>query len=218
MLASLAVGLKLSRERQQRLSLSSGQRWAVAGGAFCGAMLAAKLPFLLTHPSGALSLAAWLDNGKTIMGGLVGGYLGVELAKWLMGVRVKTGDSFAVPVAAAVGTGRLACLFAGCCYGTVTSLPWGVDFGDGHRRHPTQAYEAAFHLGAAVVLSRLERQGLFRRQLIKLYILGYLAYRFMTEFIRPEARVLGALTAYQIAALLLAPLFVTLWIRDRHAG
>jgi hypothetical protein len=55
---------------------------------------------------------------------------------------------------------------------------------------------------------------LFRGQLIKLYILCYLAYRFGTELIRPEPRLWLGLTGYQWAALALAPVFVWLWRRD----
>jgi len=129
-------------------------------------------------------------------------------------IRVKTGDSFAVPVAAAVAVGRLACFSAGCCYGTPTSLPWGYDFGDGPR-HPTQLYEAAFHFCAAIVLDQLQRRGLFRGQLIKLYIIAYLVYRFATEFIRPEERLWFSLTGYQWACLALILVFAAFWFRDR---
>jgi phosphatidylglycerol:prolipoprotein diacylglycerol transferase len=146
----------------------------------------------------------------------VGGYFGVELAKWTLGIRTKTGDSFAVPVAAAVAIGRLGCFHAGCCYGTLTNLPWGVVFPaiDSLPRHPTQLYEAAFHVTAAATLYGLQRRGLFRGQLIKLYILSYLAFRFVTELIRPEARLAGGLTGYQWAAIVLAALFAWLWVRD----
>jgi prolipoprotein diacylglyceryltransferase len=57
------------------------------------------------------------------------------------------------------------------------------------RRHPTQVYESLFHLSAAIVLSLLRRRGLFQGQLIKIYFLSYFAYRFLTEFIRPEREV-----------------------------
>jgi phosphatidylglycerol---prolipoprotein diacylglyceryl transferase len=214
MLAAVATGILLSRGRQAALGLDRGQRFGIALGAFCGAMIGAKLPFVLADWEGLKSGAAWLDSGKTIVFGLVGGYFGVETAKWALEIRVKTGDSFAVPVAAAVAIGRLACFNAGCCYGTPTSLPWACDFGDGPR-HPTQIYEAAFHLSAAIVLAQLQRRGLFRGQLIKLYILAYLGYRFVTEFIRPEARLWLLLTGYQWACLALAPVFVGLWMRDR---
>ena len=218
MCAAVAVGWYLGRGSQEGLGLSPSQRRWLSFAAFCGGFLGAKLPFAVIHPGGPFSPPAWLSDGRTILGGLVGGYLAVEAAKSLLGVRVKTGDGFAVPVAAAIGVGRLSCFFARCCYGVQTALPWGVDFGDGLRRHPTQAYETAFHLAMAGVLAALRRRGLFPRQLMKLYILSYLAYRFLTEFIRPEPRLVGPLTAYQTAALVLAPVFAGLWVLDAHAA
>lgn len=216
MAAAIFVGIVLARRTQRPLALSQREKLGIGMGAFCGAMLGAKLPFVLSDWDGLLSGAAWFSNGKTILCGLVGGYFGVELAKWLLGVRIKTGDSFAVPVAAAVGIGRLGCFHAGCCYGTPTSLPWGVVFPnvDALSRHPTQLYEAAFHLTAACVLAWLQWRGLFRGQLIKLYIMSYLIYRFATELIRPEARLWMGLTGYQWAILVLLPLFAWLWHRD----
>jgi phosphatidylglycerol:prolipoprotein diacylglycerol transferase len=217
MLAAVGTAAILSRRTQRSLSLTLRQRIALGMGAFVGAMIGAKLPFVLSDWEGLLSGAAWLDNGKTIVFGLVGGYLGVELAKWSLDIRTKTGDSFAVPVAAAIAIGRIACFVGGCCYGKETSLPWGVDFGDGIRRHPTQLYECVFHAAAAIILWFMQRRGMFRNQLIKLYIIAYLLYRFATEFIRPEPPLWGSLTGYQLAALALIPIFAVLWWHDARA-
>src|SRR3954468_6520019 len=216
MLLAIASAAVAARFTQATLPLSRCEKLWIACGAFCGAMIGAKLPFVLADWDGMLSGWAWFSNGKTILCGLVGGYFGVEIAKWLLGLHVKTGDSFAVPVAIAVGIGRLGCFHAGCCYGTPNDLPWGVVFPniDNLPRHPTQLYESAFHLSMAVVLFVLQRDGLFRGQLIKLYILSYLVYRFLTEMIRPEARLAGGLTGYQWAALVLFGLFAWLWARD----
>ncbi len=217
MLAAVTVMSLLLRRWQARLPLLWWQKLGIGVGGFCGAMIGAKLPFVLTDWAGLVSGTAWLSDGKTIMCGIVGGYFGVELAKWTLDIRVKTGDTFAVPVAVGVAIGRVACFVGGCCYGTPTSLPWGVCFvrvGDTQPRHPTQLYEAAFHLAMAGFLFALQQRGIFRGQLIKLYILMYLGYRFLTEFIRPEPRVLAGLTGYQWAALCLAPLFVWLWFLD----
>ena len=67
----------------------------------------------------------------------------------------------------------------------------------------------------AGLLFALQQQGKFRGQLIKLYILAYLAYRFVTEFIRPEPVLWLGLTGYQWAVLALMPPFVLLWFQDQ---
>lgn len=219
MLAALVTCSLLLRRTQAALPISTTQKLGIGIGAFCGAMLGAKLPFVLSDWEGLLSGMAWLSHGKTIMCGLVGGYFGVEIAKWAMEIRVKTGDTFAVPVAAAVAIGRLACYIGGCCFGTPTVLPWGVVFPavDAQPRHPTQLYEFAFHASMAGLLYWFQRRGWFRGQLIKLYLMAYLVYRFLTEFIRPEPRIWLGLTGYQWAALALLPLFAWLWVRDNRA-
>src|SRR5262245_58340136 len=125
---ALIVCSLLLRRAQKALPLSATEKLGIGIGAFCGAMIGAKLPFVLSDWEGMLSGSAWFSHGKTIMCGIVGGYFGVELAKWVLDIRVKTGDTFAAPVAIAVSIGRLACFEAGCCYGTPTDLPWGVAF------------------------------------------------------------------------------------------
>ena len=214
MLLSVAVAAALGRGSQSSLGLTRSQRLGIAFGAFCGAMIGAKLPFVISDWEGLKSGRAWFDGGKTIVLGLVGGYFGVELAKWSLGIRIKTGDSFAVPVPVAVAIGRLGCFVGGCCFGKPTTLPCGIDFGDGLRRHPTQLYETAFHATMAVVLAWMRGRGMFRGQLIKLYIIVYLIYRFFTEFLRPEPVIFAGLTGYQWAAVALAPVFVLLWAQD----
>ena len=217
MLAALTTCSLLLRRWQQKLPLEWWQKLGIGVGAFCGAMIGAKLPFLFLDWNRFLDGSAWLFDGKTIMCGIIGGYVGVELAKWTLDIRVKTGDTFAVPCAVAVAIGRIACFVGGCCFGTPTNLPWGVVFQnarDSLPRHPTQIYEAAFHLAVADLLLLLQSRGIFRGQLIKLYILIYLAYRFATEFIRPETKLELGLTAYQWAALAMMPLFAFLWWRD----
>ena len=220
MASAVVVGALVASRTQRSLDLGPVEKFGVGLGAFCGAMIGAKLPFVITDWQGLLNGSAWFSDGKTILFGLVGGYFGVELAKWLLDIRVKTGDSFAVPVPLAVAIGRLACFHVGCCYGTPTSAPWGVVFNnvDALPRHPTQLYESTFHFVAAALLFVMQSRGVFRGQLIKLYILAYLLFRFGTEAIRPEAALWGGLTAYQWAAAVLVLLFGYLWLRDRQPG
>src|ERR1044072_6385083 len=161
MMSAVATGVVIARGTQGELPLTRREKFFIGLGAFCGAMIGAKLTFVLSDWDGLVSGAAWVANGKTILCGLVGGYFGVEIAKWALDIRIKTGDSFAVPVAAAVGIGRLGWFHAGCCYCTPTELPWGVLFPnvDSLPRHPTQLYEAGFHLAMAVVLFVFLRRG-----------------------------------------------------------
>jgi phosphatidylglycerol:prolipoprotein diacylglycerol transferase len=215
MLLAIASGAVLLRFTQTKLPLRWWEKVGLGIGAFCGGMIGAKLPFIFADLEALRTGHAWFANGKTIMCGLVGAYLGVEIAKWTLDIRVRTGDSFAVPAAVAIGIGRIACFVGGCCYGAPTALPWGVYFPpELQPRHPTQLYETAFHFTMAIVLWQLQRRGMFRGQLFKLYLICYLAYRFLTEFIRPEAPLWLDLTGYQWAALLLMPLFAWLWWRD----
>jgi phosphatidylglycerol---prolipoprotein diacylglyceryl transferase len=68
----------------------------------------------------------------------------------------------------------------------------------------------------AAVLIQLQARGILRGQLIKLYIIAYLLYRFATEFIRPEPKLWLDFSVYQWAAVLLLPVFALLWVRDRQ--
>jgi phosphatidylglycerol:prolipoprotein diacylglycerol transferase len=217
MAAAVLSAMIVARFTRQQLVLNRSQRIYLGLWGFFAAVLFAKLPFFV-FPDSVLMHAGSPLGGKTILFGLVGGYLGVEGAKWSLSIKTKTGDSFVVPVAVGVGIGRLACFAGGCCYGTQTTLPWGVVFNEEtFARHPTQLYEAAFHLTAAVILFFLLRKQMLRGQLIKLYFLAYFAYRFLTEFIRPEIHVWLDLTIYQWAIILFFPLFVWLWYVDRKS-
>lgn len=222
MLLSMVACSWLLRKYQDELDLLWWQKLGVGIGAFVGAMVGAKLPFALSDWESLRAGTVWFAHGKTILCGIVGGYFGVEYAKWSLGITTKTGDTFAVPVAVGVAIGRLGCFFGECCFGTPTSLPWGVVFpraGDPVvARHPTQLYEFAFHGLTAMILFQLQRKRLLRGQLIKLYIIAYLLYRFVTELIRPEVRLAFGLTAYQYAALGLIPIFTWLWIRDSRVA
>ena len=189
MLAAWATAFGLLLLTRQPLGVDRRGLAAIALGAFCGGMIGAKLPFVLADWPGFLSGRAWFDDGKTIVSGLLGGYFGAMVTEWALGIQGLACDVLAAPLAAGIGIGRLACFHAGCCYGTPTSLPWGVNFGDGQLRHPTQLYESAFHLLAAVVLVQLQRRQMFRGQLIRVYFVAYFIFRFATEFIRPEPRI-----------------------------
>src|SRR5271168_2465513 len=105
-------------------------------GMMAGALLAG---------TGNLLLTGVPEIGKSVVGGLAGAILAIELLKARLGITGSTGLRFAAPLAAAILVGRIGCYLAGLddmTYGTPTSLPWGHDFGDGVPRHPVQLYES----------------------------------------------------------------------------
>jgi phosphatidylglycerol---prolipoprotein diacylglyceryl transferase len=214
MLLALGVFL-LARRVQPRppalVALPRRQRIALGLAAFIGGSLGAKAGYFLANvPSWSLDLA-WLADGKTVVTGLAFAYLAVELTKLALGVRVKTGDDLAFPLALALAVGRWGCFFNGCCYGVPTTLPWGVVFHDGVPRHPTQLYESLFHFTMALVLLLLTRLDALPTHRLQLYLILYGAYRFLTEYVRPEPPWLLGLTFYQWAALVLAMALAAQW-------
>ena len=221
MLVAISVGFILLRLFQEKLELAWWEKLGIAVGGFCGAMIGAKLPFALYDWNGLMDGSAWFAHGKTIIAGLLGGYFGVELAKWVLDIRTKTGDSFVVPVAVSIGIGRWACFMAGCCFGKECQLPWSFTFplapdGGSLPRHPTQIYESIFHLSCAIIFFVLWKKKMFRGQLFKIYLIAYMTFRFFTEWLRPEPTFALGLTAYQWAAIAAIPLFAFLIWRDQQ--
>jgi phosphatidylglycerol:prolipoprotein diacylglycerol transferase len=200
------------------MALPWWKRASLSLAALVGGAIGAKLPFVFSSEENWLSETAWLSDGKTIVTGLAGAYLAVELMKAALGVRVKTGDGYALPLALALAVGRWGCFFNGCCFGVTTHVPWACDFGDGQPRHPTQIYEILFHLSMALVIWECARHDLFRTHRLQLYLIAYTIYRFTTEFIRPEPIWFLGFTFYQWAALALAAVLAAQWLMNKDEG
>ncbi|MCB9678262.1 MAG: prolipoprotein diacylglyceryl transferase [Alphaproteobacteria bacterium] len=212
MCVAVLTGVAVRRLVRTPSTTTPGESAGIAMAAIFGGVIGAKLPFLLQ--GGLQSFDIWLSDGRTVTWALAGGYLSVELMKLALGVTAKTGDGFAAPVAASVAIGRIGCFQGGCCYGVATALPWGVDFGDGVLRHPTQLYEAAFHAAAAVAFVIMNRTNALPRQHFKLYLGTYCVYRFATEWLRPEPAWLLGLTFYQVSVAIIGAAMAAHFVWD----
>jgi prolipoprotein diacylglyceryltransferase len=216
MLLATVVAATLLRRRQENLSIDTVQKIGIAIGGLIGATLAAKIPFMLgADPAGGV-LAAWLSDGKTVLWALVGGYVGVEVAKWALHVSTSTGDTFVIPVALAIAIGRIGCFLYGCCYGIETNQSWGIRFAgavDGGTvlRHPTQLYEIVFHVSFALIawtaISSQRGHAMLKGNWMPIYMIGYAVFRFVSEYWRPETRLAAGLTFYQWSAVTIAIAF-----------
>jgi phosphatidylglycerol---prolipoprotein diacylglyceryl transferase len=156
-------------------------------GAFIGSHLVGVLenPPLLVH----FNLIYFMGN-KTIIGGMLGGLIGVELVKKKIGVLVSSGDLMVYPLILAMIIGRIGCFLAGLedgTYGIASNLPWAIDFGDGVRRHPTNLYEIVFWILLWVTLTAIERKHSFSDgSKFKIFLSSYLVFRLLIEFIKPD--------------------------------
>jgi phosphatidylglycerol:prolipoprotein diacylglycerol transferase len=179
--------------------------WLVIAAAAVGALLGSRILGILEHApnTGVHWRDLLLPGGKTIVGGLLGGWLGVEITKKIVGIRPRTGDLFAIPLCVGIAIGRIGCFFAGLpddTYGTPTLLPWGVDFGDGIRRHPTQLYEIVFLLTLASFLAKLSRRPHPPGTLFRIFIASYLVWRLAIDFLKPQPH-LGGMNMIQWACI-----------------
>jgi phosphatidylglycerol---prolipoprotein diacylglyceryl transferase len=203
------VALRLLLRNVRQDTIAPTQRSSVIVGGMVGALIGAKVLVMLQHIDLLQqSLEEFLQlilQGKTVVGALLGGLIGVELTKKLIGVKQSTGDAFVYPLVVGTAIGRIGCFLTGLSdrtYGIATSLPWGIDFGDGIRRHPTQLYEIVFLIGLMLFLKWRERDFYEAGDLFKAYLMAYLSFRFLIDFIKPDFHPIFGMSAIQIACLL----------------
>lgn len=200
MLLAIALGGWLYWRETRRAGAVGEPAMYVFLAALVGGALGAKLPViftqraLLTDPQ---AVAGLLWSGRSIVGGIIGGAGAVALLKWKLKIRERRGNLLVPALAAGLAVGRVGCFLHGCCAGLPTALPWGVDFGDGIARHPTQLYEALLMVGLLFFAWRadgwLRRPGVLFRAFIVLYALQ----RFVLELLRLPAETWLGLTVYQ---------------------
>ena len=203
MLAAIVVSICF----WSRLARRDGRLVWIYIGALIGAFVGAKALYFLAEGWMDLGRADFwqrLATGKTIVGGLLGGYAGVEITKRLVGYPGVTGDWFALIAPVGIILGRFGCLLHGCCQGIECSPSWfTLKDGGGLARWPSVPMEIAFNLSALAVFFFLRRNRLLPGQHFHLYLIGYGAFRFGHEFLRAEPRVAGPFTGYHAAALVL---------------
>ncbi len=197
----------LEMRRQRGDQLHDFHRWWVIAAAAIGAVLGSKVLFLFEDPRQSLQYLTQpglLFSGKTIVGALIGALLAVEFAKRRLGVTTRTGDLFALPLCVGIAIGRIGCFLTGIedrTAGIATTLPWGINFGDGIRRHPTQLYEILFLIILAVAIFRVSRRPHQEGDLFKLFMIGYFTFRLACDFLKPDIRVFAGLSSIQWACV-----------------
>ncbi|HJZ78061.1 MAG TPA: prolipoprotein diacylglyceryl transferase [Vicinamibacterales bacterium] len=228
--AAYLLGLQLARVRARARGLDANRVLDLGIYIIISALIGAKLLLLVTdfrtftsNPRELLTLAR---SGGVFYGGLI---LAVTVA--LLYIRKiglplwTTCDVFAPGIAVGHVVGRFGCLFAGCCYGKPTTMPWGITFTDPFAAanvgtplnvplHPTQLYEAGAELLILIVLLTTEPKGRsYPGRTFWLYMLLYAISRFIIEFFRGDERgAVGVFSTSQFISILLAPLAVVMLV------
>jgi len=232
----------------------------VLAAAIAGAALGSKVLFWLENPQLTRqnpSNLAYLMGGKTIVGALVFGLIAVELMKRYIGLRQSTGDLYAIPLALGIAIGRIGCFLTGLSdntYGTPSTLPWAINFGDGIPRHPTQLYEIVvllalipllykivilsgaeasrsetsaqskdpLHLHRATAPARSSYDPFLPGDAFKFFMVAYLSFRILCDFIKPYPRIFLGLGGIQWACLLILLYYspdIARWLRpESHSA
>jgi prolipoprotein diacylglyceryltransferase len=178
-------------------------RLSIILGAIVGSLIGSRLFGFLENPSFTWNAqnVIQLLNTKTIMGGLFGGLIGVEVAKKLIKEERSSGDLFTFPIIVGIMIGRIGCFLSGTkefTYGDTTTLFTGMNLGDGYLRHPIALYEIVL-LG--ILFFFLKKNNHITKEnsglLFKIFMISYYGFRFFIEFIKPNIFFVFGLSSIQ---------------------
>jgi phosphatidylglycerol:prolipoprotein diacylglycerol transferase len=221
----VAVGAAVALFISIRIAIVRGRMshelvWIAAAGLVMAAIFSRfGLAIRYALEPGAATFAGLLEyGGRTLLGGLVGAYLGVILMKRLIGYKRDTGDVFVPGVALGIAIGRIGCALSERP-GTPTALPWGVHVAPerarllpdcegcltGNAMHPSFLYESLFLAFLGWWLLRVSRRGLpawmAEGDLFKAFLFLYAGFRFLVEYVRGNPEMLFSLSGSQLMVL-----------------
>lgn len=194
--------------------ISNEHRLYIVIGAALGAFIGSRLLGFLEHveiiPN--IPLIFSFLNSQTIVGGLAGGILGVEITKKIIGIKTSSGDLFVFPLIISMIIGRIGCFLAGVSDHTVgnpSNFFWAFDQGDGIPRHPTSLYEIIFlFLLYFVLKNSTQKSSLLNGIVFRVFIISYFTFRLLIEFIKPVEIVFLGLSLIQIVCILFAGYYI----------
>lgn len=175
------VGLAVFAWESRRRGFDKGAMLQIVAAAIVGGAIGARLGqfFYQGWPTGvpAQSILDPSVGGRAILGGVIGGWIAVEIAKRIMGLKRRTGDAFALALASGESIGRIGCFFNTCCFGDTCNAPWAV-YQHEAWRHPAQIYSSLVAAGIFCALLWLRPRLPTVGALFRAYLLLFGATRF----------------------------------------
>ncbi|MGV7106705.1 prolipoprotein diacylglyceryl transferase [Flavobacterium sp. U410] len=185
-------------------AITGQNRLSILLGAIIGAFIGSRLFAFFENPFiNSITSSQFIQflNAKTIMGGLFGGLIGVELAKKIIGEKESSGDLFTLPLILGIFIGRIGCFLSGInefTYGKPTSFFLGMNLGDGIKRHPIALYELLF-LGILFWFLKYlwKNKNLENGTIFKFFMIAYFSWRFTIELLKPNVFFILGLSSIQ---------------------
>ena len=184
--------------------------WSVVAG-----IVGARVFFFIYNPE---YLNPWYrvfyfwEGGLVWYGGVIFGALTAlyfvkkrEIPVW------KFADIVSIPLSVGLGSGRIGCTMAGCCYGKECHAPFAITFHDPHSAAPlgiplcpTQPISSVANFLIAGILYLLYRRRKAAGEIFGFYLVLYGIFRFLIEFWRATPKdILGFLSNNQVISIIM---------------
>jgi phosphatidylglycerol:prolipoprotein diacylglycerol transferase len=195
------------RNKQSDTISSNNRTWIIIGAIF-GAVIGSRLIGGLEDPLAIIrsqNIFLHFYKNKTVVGGFLGGLFGVEVTKKIIHEKHASGNLFTYPMILALIIGRIGCFSMGVyeeTYGNPTKLSWALNLGDGIPRHPVCLYEIIFLGMLWLSLVKIEKKFILESGArFKLFMISYLLFRFLLDFIKPHYTFNIGLSTIQLTCL-----------------
>ncbi len=212
----------LHRDKPLNKLISHQQLGTIFQLSFFAGIIGGRVWFVITNPS---MINHWTDSftvwsgGLSILGAVIGIISTLTIYLYhskLPGLKILDRIALYTPLLQSIS--RLGCFFAGCCFGKITHLPWGIIYTNCDSLaplhitlHPTQIYSSIFLLCSFFILLCFNRYSQRKKagQILALYIIMISLERFFIDFLRgdqeffAEPGIFGILSIQQALALCL---------------
>jgi len=199
------IGGAFIRHDSRTWTLSKYSGYWLLGVAALGSLVGCAIPAYFAGGLVQKIAVTSIVAPKTILGGILFGFIFIVIYKKVTKNGIDTSDAFARGTICMMFIGRLGCIAQHCCYGDITTTFWGMQFGDGQMRIPVQYIEASGLFILTTIIFWLHYKDYMKGRRLFVIFAIYGVMRFILEYLRaPISESISGIGFYQWLSLLLA--------------